>query len=90
MDCVVDDGESLCGRDLMKKLDDDTAMHVLSYLTSAVDLARASAVSLSWRGFGKFVAPGISICIPSDLLSSQGSAGATIYGVFQTTILYDA
>eukprot|EP00246_Nothoceros_aenigmaticus_P009988 TRINITY_DN26265_c0_g1_i1.p1 TRINITY_DN26265_c0_g1~~TRINITY_DN26265_c0_g1_i1.p1 ORF type:complete len:430 (+),score=39.72 TRINITY_DN26265_c0_g1_i1:227-1516(+) len=51
MDCTMEDGSSHGGRDMMEKLDDDTAMHVLSYLTSAIDVARASAVSLSWRGF---------------------------------------
>lgn len=38
--------------DLMKKLDDDMAIHVLQYLDTTQDIANASGVSRSWRRFG--------------------------------------
>lgn len=38
--------------DLMKKLDDDMAIHVLQYLDTTRDIANASSVSRSWRRLG--------------------------------------
>lgn len=38
--------------DLMRKLDDDTAMHLLQYLDTTKDIASASSVCRSWRSFG--------------------------------------
>lgn len=37
--------------DLMRKLDDDTAMHLLQYLDTTKDIASASSVCRSWRSF---------------------------------------
>ncbi|CAM6019738.1 unnamed protein product [Sphagnum balticum] len=37
--------------DIMRRLDDDTAIHVLQYLDTAKDIASAAAVCCSWRRF---------------------------------------
>jgi hypothetical protein len=39
--------------DIMRRLDDDTAIHVLQYLDTAKDIASAAAVCCSWRRFGQ-------------------------------------
>lgn len=39
--------------DFIKNLDTDTSLAILSCLDDPSDLVRASAVSRSWRGFGK-------------------------------------
>ena len=52
MEVNVDAGVEGRG-DVMKKLDDDTAIHVLQYLDTSMDIANASAVCQSWRRFGQ-------------------------------------
>ena len=48
----IGDGGMDLRDDLMKKLDDDTAIHVLHYLDTTRDIANASGVCRSWRRFG--------------------------------------
>lgn len=52
----VDAGmEAALRGDWMKKLDDDTALHVLHYLDTTRDIANASGVCRAWRRFGPFL-----------------------------------
>ncbi len=39
--------------DMMRRLDNDVAIHVLQYLNTAKDIACASAVCRTWRRFGQ-------------------------------------
>jgi hypothetical protein len=55
MEGIGDGVIEAAGGDLMKKLDDDTAIHVLHYLDSTRDIANASGVCRSWRRFGPFL-----------------------------------
>ncbi|KAG0569436.1 hypothetical protein M758_6G086500 [Ceratodon purpureus] len=51
MEGIGDVGMDAARGDLMKKLDDDTAIHVLQYLDTTRDIACASGVCRSWRRF---------------------------------------
>ncbi|KAG0613222.1 hypothetical protein M758_6G086500 [Ceratodon purpureus] len=55
MEGIGDVGMDAARGDLMKKLDDDTAIHVLQYLDTTRDIACASGVCRSWRRFGSFL-----------------------------------
>jgi hypothetical protein len=55
--------------DIMRRLDDDTAIHVLQYLDTAKDIASAAAVCCSWRRFGQCLSPSLSsLCFSSVFL----------------------